>query len=563
VTGSPQDRPENGTGGGEPRYRLDARIATGGMGEVWRATDVVLGREVAVKLLKAEYADDPSFRSRFQTEARNAAALHHPNVAAIFDFGERSDDGDPPRPYLVMELVPGEPLSNLLRGGQPMPPDTAAHLLAQAADGLAAAHDLGIVHRDIKPANLLITPDRTVKITDFGIARAADAVALTRTGQVLGTPQYLSPEQAEGRPATFSSDIYSLGVVLYECLAGRRPFTGDSPVAIALAHLRQDPPPLSEDVPAPLRRAVETALAKDPSRRFGSVRDFAAALRGRPVPGASVPGTDDQPTRVERAVPPVAAVGGLASAVPEPDGLRDTRTTPVQVSGDAGPDGRGPDGPRRGGLPGWWPWLLVALVLVAAGVVALFWLTGNPGGSGPGPTKPSGQASPTGQATHRASRTPSPSSTPSPTPEQVEVQAADYVGRPAAAVRGDLESLGLRVAQRTVDNPGDQETGTVADLTPTGLLDKGTTVTMSVYRAAPSPTSTPSSTPSSTGSPSTSPSSSPSTSSSPSSSTSGSGGPGNGGGNGQGNGQGNGHGQGNGNGNGNAAAAAGTGAGRR
>ena len=248
-------------GDAQPRYRLDARIATGGMGEVWRATDVVLGRQVAVKLLKAEYADDPSFRSRFETEARNAAALHHPNVAAIFDFGERTDEGGSPRPYLVMELVPGEPLSNLLRGGQPMPADTAAHLLAQAADGLAAAHDLGIVHRDIKPANLLSTPDRTVKITDFGIARAADAVALTRTGQVLGTPQYLSPEQAEGRPATFSSDIYSLGVVLYECLAGSRPFTGDSPVAIALAHLRQDPPPLSADVPEPMRRSVETALA--------------------------------------------------------------------------------------------------------------------------------------------------------------------------------------------------------------------------------------------------------------------------------------------------------------
>jgi len=174
-----------------PRYRLDRRIATGGMGEVWQATDSVLGREVAVKVLKREYADDPTFRSRFETEARNAAALHHPNVAAVFDFGERppEEESGPPQPYLVMELVRGQPLSALLRGGEPMPPDTAADLVGQAADGIAAAHALGIVHRDVKPANLLVTPDGTVKITDFGIARAADAVALTQTGQVIGTPQ--------------------------------------------------------------------------------------------------------------------------------------------------------------------------------------------------------------------------------------------------------------------------------------------------------------------------------------------------------------------------------------
>ncbi|MCW2767433.1 MAG: protein kinase, partial [Nocardioides sp.] len=207
------------------RYRLDARIATGGMGEVWRATDTTLGRDVAVKLLKNEYADDASFRTRFETEARHAAALHHPNVASVYDFGESepTDGSGIPRPYLVMELVNGRPLSDLLRGGRPLDPEVARDLLGQAADAIGAAHAAGIVHRDVKPANLLVTPDRTVKITDFGIARAAEGLGITETGQVMGTPQYLSPEQARGNTATPASDVYSLGVVAFECLAGHRP----------------------------------------------------------------------------------------------------------------------------------------------------------------------------------------------------------------------------------------------------------------------------------------------------------------------------------------------------
>ena len=170
------------------------------MGEVWSARDTVLDRPVAVKVLKTEYADDALFRTRFETEARHAAALHHPGIAAVFDYGAgraRRRVGDP-RPYLVMELVDGQPLSALLRPGAPLDPAAAQDLLAQAADALGVAHAAGIVHRDVKPANLLVTPDRRVKVTDFGIARAAEGMALTQTGEVMGTPAYISPEQAEG-----------------------------------------------------------------------------------------------------------------------------------------------------------------------------------------------------------------------------------------------------------------------------------------------------------------------------------------------------------------------------
>ena len=172
----------------DERYVREERIATGGMGEVWRARDTVLGREVAVKLLKPEYADDPTFRARFEAEARHAAALHHSGIASVFDFGVLEEDHTP---YLVMELVDGDPLSTLLAGGRPVDPAQARRLIAQAADALGAAHAAGVVHRDVKPANLLVTPDGRIKVTDFGIARAGDSAPITTTGQVLGTPQYI------------------------------------------------------------------------------------------------------------------------------------------------------------------------------------------------------------------------------------------------------------------------------------------------------------------------------------------------------------------------------------
>ncbi|HET7357338.1 MAG TPA: serine/threonine-protein kinase [Nocardioidaceae bacterium] len=411
------------------RYRLESRIATGGMGEVWRATDTVLERPVAVKVLKDEYAGDATFRERFQAEARHAAALHHPNVASVFDFGETGDGEDGSRPFLVMELVPGEPLSALLRPGEPMPPERATALVAEAADALAAAHVLGIVHRDVKPANLLVTPEGRVKITDFGIARAAGGVALTQTGQIVGTPHYISPEQAEGHAATPASDIYALGVVLYECLSGRRPFEGDSPMGTAIAHLLQPAPELPPEVPDKLAGVVATAMAKDPSDRYASAAELAAALRGRAA---------EQP-------PPTQVL----------------TATPTEAS--------------RRELPGWLPWAgagvgILAIILVLALL--------------DGPTPPaSSRTTPPASPAAGSSRAPSPS----PSPRLVRVRRADYLGMPAGEASDVLTRRGFHVTQSPVDNPGDQVGGTVAGVHPHGMVSPGSPLTLRVWGPAPAP----------------------------------------------------------------------------
>ena len=254
------------------RYELISRIAIGGMGEVWKANDSVIGRTVAIKILKDEYMGDPGFRERFRAEARHAALVNHEGIANVFDYGE--EDGSA---YLVMELVPGEALSSVLDREKILPATKVLHIVAQTAAALHAAHQAGLVHRDIKPGNLLITPDGAVKITDFGIARLADQVPLTATGQVMGTVQYLAPEQASGKPASPATDVYSLGIVAYEALAGKRPFRGESQVAIAMAQIKEAPPALPTSVPEAVRKLVLSCMAKKPGDRPASAADLSQA----------------------------------------------------------------------------------------------------------------------------------------------------------------------------------------------------------------------------------------------------------------------------------------------
>lgn len=271
------------------RYRLEEQVGSGGMGTVWKATDTLLNRPVAVKLLHPSQMAEPTARERFRTEGRITAGLSHPGIAQVFDYGE--EDG---RAFLIMELVVGNPLSQVLREEGHLSADQTLDFVCQAAKALAAAHARGVVHRDIKPGNLLVTPDGQLKLTDFGIARGDMSVTLTQTGMVMGTAQYISPEQASGRPATSSSDLYALGVVAYECLAGTPPFTGDSPVALALAHTRDEPPELPDDIPADVDDLVTSLLLKEPEDRPASaseVAHLAAVIRSNAGTGPPTPST--------------------------------------------------------------------------------------------------------------------------------------------------------------------------------------------------------------------------------------------------------------------------------
>jgi eukaryotic-like serine/threonine-protein kinase len=314
------------------RYRLGERIADGGMGSVYRAVDDNLGRPVAVKVLRRELVDEPAFLERFRREARAAAAVSHPGVAGVYDYGEL--DG---RAFIVMELVEGETLAERIAARGRLPWREAFGIGEQVARALAAAHDHGLVHRDVKPANVLVGPGGRAKVTDFGIAKAAAALPLTRTGMVLGSANYVAPEQARGGDVGPAADQYSLGCVLFEAVCGRTPYTGANPVAIATQHVSSpvpDPSRHRPDLPAPAAALIRRALAKHPADRFPSTKALATAL---------ATATRDLPAAPEPHPP--------AAGAPEREG----RPAAVDVPGAVHSPRSRRNGSRGAGWRGW-PW---------------------------------------------------------------------------------------------------------------------------------------------------------------------------------------------------------------
>ena len=445
------------------RYEIVSAIATGGMGEVWRAQDRVLGREVAAKVLKSEFTGDPVFLTRFRTEARLSAGLTHPNVAVLHDYGEvePASPGGDRLVYLVMELVDGEPLSAVLRREERLAPERTLELLGQVAAGLAAAHAAGIVHRDVKPANLLVRSDGTVKITDFGIAWSAANATVTRTGHVVGTAQYLAPELVQGQKATPAVDVYAWGTVAYECLAGRRPFDGPDPVEVAMRRVSETPAPLPADVPAPVRELVERTLATDPATRIPDGAALVAAVADAAAGRAPEPADERTATRVLPVVPapqPATAtlpVGPVAAAAVAPvvPGLD------AEEAEEA--DDRGPV--RRLVVP-----VLVGLVATALVVTGLVLGSRD---------VPAPAAAP-------ATTAPVTSAAPRVTGTFVRVDPAAHVGSSVAEVHAWLTGLDLTVALVAVER-ADVPTGQVLALAPTGEVPVGTTVT--VTHAVPPP----------------------------------------------------------------------------
>jgi eukaryotic-like serine/threonine-protein kinase len=438
------------------RYQLGDPIAVGGAGEVWQAVDVMLDRPVAVKLLRAEYAQHPETLVRFRSEARHAASLIHPGIAKIFDY---HDGGAEHVPFLVMELVEGPSLADVLTRG-PLDPAEAMDVVAQAAAGLDAAHCSGLVHRDIKPANLLLTPDGVVKITDFGIAHAAGSAPVTRQGTLIGTPAYLAPERVAGEPATPASDLYSLGILAHECLTGTRPYAGTS-TEIALAHGQRALPPLPDHVPPAVAAFVADLTARDPadrpsSGRLASVR--AARLRD-----------DLMAARQSRPGTPYHDAMPAATAIGHPPTLADMNPPwPADPAGEWSPEAQ----PTYRG----WSRRRVVLAVAAASIVAglIGW----------------GVSEATTRSPVRTPTTP-PAATVSHSAATVTVQGDALIGQPVNAVVQQLSSMGLQSKIVWVQGGGQSNGynqasvygqssghGTVVSVWPTGPVPIGSVVTV-------------------------------------------------------------------------------------
>lgn len=411
----------------DDRYLLTERIGVGGFSEVWRAQDRVLGRPVAVKLLHSGFAEHEETLQRFRAEARHAGALSHQNIARVYDYGDPSAEHPP---YLVMEMIDGDSLAQVLRTSGAMDAARAMDIIAQTAAGLQAAHQAGLVHRDVKPANLLLSTADVVKITDFGISYAAGSAPMTRTGMIVGTPSYLAPERTSGAQATQASDIYSLGVVAYECLTGAPPFSGTA-IEVALAHRDRTLPPLPVSVPAAVAGFVESLTVKDPSVRPASaarVAASAARLRDQLRAGHQAP---------------------TASLAPPPYTAAAYHETPAPTEELAQPPAR-----RRRGTR-------VAFGVASAAVVAA--LIALAGANLLGATS----------ARHGSS---SPAASPV-TSTTVEVNGQAFIGLPVSVAVRELKRLHLLVRVRLVKTDA-QPRGRVVAIDPTGRVPVGSLVTI-------------------------------------------------------------------------------------
>jgi serine/threonine-protein kinase len=427
------------------RYRLIAPLGEGGMATIWRALDEQLDREVAIKLLREQFGVDAGFAARFKQEARSAGSLAHPNIVPVYDYGTDEDGTQ----FIVMQLVEGDDLATILRERGALETDEAVRIALGVASALEAAHRRGLVHRDVKPGNILLTDDGDVKVTDFGIARAVAEASMTVTGTTLGSVHYFSPEQARGDEVTGASDVYALGIVLYEMLTARRPFEGDSAAGVALKRLSEDPPPPSSfrPVPSGLSAIVMRALQREPRDRFPDAGSFAEALRVWQRDPAAAAG----------------AVGVAAAAAPSeaptPTSGEPTVYIPPRVTmpsdrapGRVGPPGQRPppEAAEEAGQP-WWIWLVALLAILLLGLIGYLGVQvlSNLG----------------------------PGATPSPSPAQFELP--NWEGDPIAAVRRDADERGLElVEEREASDDVDRNFVISTQPPPETLVSEGDPITV-------------------------------------------------------------------------------------
>lgn len=465
------------------RYQLISTIGGGGMAQVYQARDLVLGRLVAVKVLREQYASDPNFVMRFQREAQAAAKLAHPNIASVYDVGEENG-----LHFIVMEYVAGETLRERISRSAPMAPDDAVQIGAQIASALEYAHRNGLIHRDIKPGNVLIMPDGTVKVVDFGIAKGATDLSLTGAGLALGTAAYFSPEQAKGDRVLPQSDLYALGVVLYEMLTGRLPFQSDTDVGMAFKHISDTPTPprqLVPSIPPQLNAIVMKAMAKDPAQRFASAAQMEQALRNYAAFGAqhtAAMGTVPAPAPV---APPQYARPPAAPVLPP------VRPIQAQVQ------------PVGGGSNACLTWVIGLVLLLALLGAAFIAATALPGlvnqatpTSGPPiivPTaRPTTAVAPPSETPAPAAPTPTtapalPSETPvPPTPAPALAPVPNFVGLSFDQAQNVAGSVGLQVVN-VAQEPSDQAVGTVIrqSVAPGTPLAQGSQVNLTVSSGPP------------------------------------------------------------------------------